>query len=70
MKKDLITYLNENNIALGIDEGLTEIKFINDKMGHGRFALKQLYTNKIRNVYIFCTNILFVFTQLLSALFP
>ena len=47
MRKDLITYLDENNIALGIDEGLSEIKFINDKMGHGRFALKRLYKDSI-----------------------
>ena len=32
MRKDLITYLNENNISLGMDDGLTEIRFINEKM--------------------------------------
>ena len=47
MRKELIAYLDENNIALGMDEGLTEVRFINEMMGHGRFALKRLYTNNI-----------------------
>ena len=47
MKKDLITYLNENNISLGMDDGLTEIRLINENMGHGRFALKKLYKDNI-----------------------
>jgi hypothetical protein len=47
MKRDLITYLTENNISLGMDEGQTEVRFINEKMGHGRFALKNLYKDNI-----------------------
>ncbi len=47
MRKELIAYLDENNIALGMDEGLTEVRFINEMMGHGRFALKKLYKDNI-----------------------
>ena len=46
-KKDLINFINENNISLGMSEGLTEVKFINEDKGCGRFALKKFQKDNI-----------------------
>ena len=47
MKDKLIQYLNENKISLGLTEGNSELRFINDDKGHGKFALQKISKDDI-----------------------
>ena len=40
-KKDLINFINENNISLG-DKAHTEVKYINSTKEYGRVATKDI----------------------------
>lgn len=46
-KHDLIKFINDNDISLGVASALTEIRFINDSIGYGRYAKEDILIDTI-----------------------
>jgi SET domain-containing protein len=47
MKLKLIQYLNENKISLGFSENNSELRFIENNKGYGKFALQKITKDSI-----------------------
>lgn len=47
MKLKLIQYLNDHKISLGLSNGNSELRFIDDEKGYGKFAVQQILKNNI-----------------------
>ena len=41
-KHDLIKYLNEHEISLGLTSNTSELRFINNTFGYGKFATENI----------------------------
>jgi len=46
-RHELIKFLNDNEISLGMSAGYSEVRYINDQMGYGRFANRDIDEDEV-----------------------